>query len=227
MLLHFLGFDDCDEFEAAIATLFAGTPDVTWSSGAVEDVYPTVASRTGVAFVSPANCLLFMDGGIDAVYNEVMFPGVREVLKGHMTASHPDLVTASGRPYLPIASALMVRADAAAGAYLVAAPTMCVPEDVSDTRNAFHAFMAVLAVTQLQPDVHRVVCPGLCMGWGRMKATMAAEQIHDAYMAFRAGQMQVGAMGVRHDDHCFYRAHAPTVEQWDCSVIKILNFDDE
>lgn len=59
----------------------------------------------GAAFVSPSNSLLWMDGGIDAVYSD-MFPGVQRALQSRVQEHAPR--TAGGRWYLPVGCALLL-----------------------------------------------------------------------------------------------------------------------
>lgn len=147
--------------------------------------------RGGRIFVSPANSLGFMDGGIDAIYDQQMFPGCQQVIQ---RAIH-DLghLTRLGRPYLRVGSALWSLIDDG-GPYpsaLITAPTMFLPHDVSGTNNAYWAMLAVLELadrifTQSGSSLHTIVCPSLCCGWGRMPAAEAVRQMHLALTDFEA-----------------------------------------
>ena len=170
-------------FEAA----FAGIDGVTWTVGDV-----TAVPREGRAFVSPANGFLVMDGGVDEVYSGAMFPGVEAHAQARLGTLTPARTTSGGRPYLPVGSAIAVPCGGtAAGSvptYLVCAPTMFRPHDVSATRNAYHAFLAALCLAEkLMPlGVHTLVTTGLCCGYGRMPAERATAQMREAYDAFVA-----------------------------------------
>jgi hypothetical protein len=73
---------------------------------------------------------------------------------------------------------------------LISAPTMFLPQDVSQTRNAYWAMIAVLvAADKLPDDIHTVVVPSLCCGWGRMLPVVAANQMREAYDDFCAGRV--------------------------------------
>jgi O-acetyl-ADP-ribose deacetylase (regulator of RNase III) len=164
---------------------------------AVDEVLPytsvaDVPRTPGTAFVSPANALGFMDGGIDYVLSRVMFPGVEQRVKAAFASSGGT--TLLGRPYMPIGRAAVVSADADAGGEssgvrLVAAPTMWMPQDVRGTHNAYHAMYAALSAAAAAADpIHTLVTSGLCTGCGMMPAEQAVAQMRDAHVDFLAGR---------------------------------------
>jgi O-acetyl-ADP-ribose deacetylase (regulator of RNase III) len=163
------------------------------------DVRDVPVHNTG--FVSPANSLLFMDGGIDAAYS-FMFPGIqqrcKEIVKGL------DLRTSLGRHYLPVGSAII--APAGPSTYLVAAPTMFLPHDVSMTQNAYHAMMAALMafrkLRKIHPEINVLVCPLLCTGYGKMSVDIAIEQMRRAYYDFLESRFPTEVSHM-HLDHVF------------------------
>jgi O-acetyl-ADP-ribose deacetylase (regulator of RNase III) len=136
-------------------------------------------------FVSPANEIGFMDGGIDRVYNEEMFPKIEHLVKTKIKTV--DIKTTLGRYCLPVGSAIITTAIPETHTYLITAPTMFLPHDVSGTNNAYNAFMACLCVLKKfnNDNIHRLVSPGLCLGWGKMKPHVAAEQIINAIVDFK------------------------------------------
>ena len=143
-----------------------------------------VPRTRGTAFVSPANSLGFMDGGIDFVLSRVMFQGVEARVKASF-ARHGS-ISRLGRPFLPVGSATVVPAydDASLGVFLIAAPTMWLPQDVRGTRNAYHAMLAVLNAAAAHPEIRTVVVPGLCTRCGMMPADEAIAQMRDAHQTF-------------------------------------------
>lgn len=203
---------------SALREHFAKHDDVRITDGdGVELLYPTTASRVGVAFVSPANSLLFMDGGIDRIYSEVMFKGLQKRLKKCLREAAPSSKTILGRPYLPIASALLVPTSSL-GSFLISAPTMCFPQDVSSTHNAYHAFMAALCVSEGArktscPSIHTLVCPCMCTGWGCMPPLVAAKQMYMAYVDFKSGSHPLDSHIKTHASHCFFSAPEPLTDQ--------------
>lgn len=140
-------------------------------------------------FVSPANSLGFMDGGIDRVYRDSMFMGCETVVKslirdlGHVT----DL----GRPYLRVGSACWQWGEGQSA--LISAPTMFLPHDVSSTRNAYWAMIASLLaadkITSLNPGLSTLVVPTLCCGWGRMPVDKSLSQTFEAIRDWREGRV--------------------------------------
>jgi O-acetyl-ADP-ribose deacetylase (regulator of RNase III) len=139
--------------------------ELPWARATTGDIR-TLGTAASVAYVSPANGLGFMDGGVDFAYSRDMFPGVEAAVKAEIRrhALGHARVTRLGRPYQPVGSALAVPAAGPArppGAWLISAPTMFLPHDVSGTRNAYHAFMAALMLAR-KLGVDELVCPALC-----------------------------------------------------------------
>lgn len=164
---------------------------------AMEDVHPQVAIEfrfgnvrecpvDNSAFISPANSLGFMDGGIDAAYM-LMFDGVQSSVRHKIRSL--DIQTNLGRPYLPIGSAIYV--DVGETTILISAPTMFLPHNVADTNNAYHAFMAALCMYEKAlmkcPYITTMVCPALCTGYGGMEPSKAVEQMRKALVDFLEG----------------------------------------
>lgn len=143
----------------------------------------TAVPQEHAAFVSPANSLGFMDGGIDRPLRD-MFPGCESRLKAAIRQlGH---TTALGRHYLRVGSAYWQLVGPST--VLISAPTMFLPHDVSTTQNAYWAFHAVLAASlELPPTIQRLVVPTLCCGWGRMSAEESARQMRHAYDDFLRG----------------------------------------
>ena len=139
--------------------------------------------REGAAFVSPANSLGFMDGGIDAVLRD-MFVGCEDRLKQRIREL--GLLTGLGRPYLPVGSAHWQAVGP--NTVLISAPTMFLPHDVSATRNAYWAMMAALCAAA-DAQVGRLIVPSLCCGWGRMPVAKAAAQMREALDDWVAGSI--------------------------------------
>lgn len=147
-------------------------------------------------FVLPGTSIGFTNGGVDHVYSRVMFPGCERNIRDKIRSSGPK--TDLGQPYLPVGSAVVVRHPDHPNAvstngkrlpffdtFLIAAPTMFLPRDVSSTRNAYHAFTAVLKVFASSADIPSdapLICPALCCGYGRMDPRESARQMFRAYV---------------------------------------------
>jgi O-acetyl-ADP-ribose deacetylase (regulator of RNase III) len=138
------------------------------------------AAGNRTAFVSPANSLGFMDGGIDYVLSREMFPGVEAAVKA--AYAQQKHVTLLGRTYLPIGRAVVVETQVL-GVHLISAPTMWLPQDVRGTHNAYHAMYAILRAATESAIDHVILC-GLCTGYGKMDADTAVVQMKAAHDDF-------------------------------------------
>lgn len=143
----------------------------------------------GTAFVSPANSLGFMDGGVDLEYMR-MFPGIQERVQAAIR-DHGQ-TTFLGRAFLPIGSALVIPTSGKnEETFLVCAPTMFLPCDVSCTHNAYHAtYAATRACLEHGGVVSHLVIPGMATGIGRIPSTEAASQMWNAVLDALAAKPQ-------------------------------------
>lgn len=170
MKLHFISLNE--EWISQMRRLF---PDATFTCGDIQTI-----PRENTLFVSPANCLGFMDGGIDFVYSRKMFPGCEAVIKEKI--KDIGFLSLLGRPYLPIGSAFIVPVNKTTG--LACAPTMFLPHDVSKTRNAYLSFLAALLVFQKVGLYETLVVTSHCCGYGKMAEAESARQMRLAYDDF-------------------------------------------
>ena len=141
--------------------------------------------RENATFVSPANCLGFMDGGIDLVYSRKMFPGCEQTVR--QTIRDIGFHTLLGRPYLPIGSAFGIPVGETTN--LICAPTMFLPHDVSHTRNAYHSCLAALLCWKKMKSDTTLVFTSHCCGYGKMDEEESARQMRDAYDDFLSGRI--------------------------------------
>ena len=190
-------FMDIDTtFKAAIEEAFGGISGIVGRTGRIECV-----PRQDTAFVSPANSMCFMDGGLDHTLSRVMFPGCETAVKAMLLESHrryPGVgeVSLLGRPYLGLGSTISLRVIPEANTWLIVSPTMLLPQDVSRTNNAYTAMLAVLqACASHNRDNDRTpirfcVVPALCCGYGKMPTRESAAQCRRAYDNFVQNGMQ-------------------------------------
>src|SRR5262249_8252262 len=136
------------------------------------------------AIVSPANSFGIMDGGLDlALRNELGF-----AMQGRLQ----ELIVDRYHGELPVGCAEIVETGDPRWKYLVAAPTMRVPEPVPSTNNAYLAFRAIMtAVENFNRQqgcrvIDSLVCSGLCTGVGGMSAARCAGQMRLAYKTMLA-----------------------------------------
>ncbi len=131
------------------------------------------------ALVSPANSFGFMDGGLDLALSQRLGWHVEERVRARILDEHAG--------ELPVGLARGVQTGPGHFPFLVCAPTMRVPMDVSKTAHAHLAFRAILrAVREHNADPERhpirtVRCAGLGTGNGMMPPHLCARQMRHAY----------------------------------------------
>lgn len=139
----------------------------------IQDYHPT--RRT--YYVSPANSLCFMDGGIDYTLSRIIFPGIEPRLKA--IVDKLNITTLLERKYLPIGSSVVIDYDAKRS--MIAAPTMLLPQNVAKTKNAYYATMAILhnILVNRHEDINKIdiLMTSLCCGVGKMDEQESANQI--------------------------------------------------
>lgn len=136
-------------------------------------------------YVSPANSLCFMDGGIDYALSRIIFPDIEKTVK--KTVRELNIQNLLGRTYLPIGSSIIV--DYNEMKSLVVAPTMLLPQNVSKTENAYYATMAVLynVLVNKKEDINNVdiLLTSLCCGYGAMDEDESIKQILKAIQDYK------------------------------------------
>jgi O-acetyl-ADP-ribose deacetylase (regulator of RNase III) len=150
---------------------FRGIQDVDIRIG---DILESRADAT----VSPANSHGYMDGGIDLAYRAFFGLQIETRLQAHIRDFHDG--------ELPVGQAAVLETGHRAIPYLVSAPTMRVPSDVSDTVNAYLAFRAALLAVQRHntssgSQIRSLLSPALATGVGGMDCGRAARQMAAAY----------------------------------------------
>jgi O-acetyl-ADP-ribose deacetylase (regulator of RNase III) len=130
-------------------------------------------------YVSPANSLCFMDGGIDYALSRIVFPNIEPVVKKEV--QQYGKTTLLGRKYLPIGSSMIVPYNN--DKVLIVSPTMLLPQDVSSTENAYYATMAILynilILNRESLSEIDILFTSLCCGYGKMPITTSIEQIRN------------------------------------------------
>lgn len=153
---------------------FKGIDNVRISQGDIFDV-------TADAIVSPANSFGYMDGGIDLVYLRRFGWDLQTRLQTHIKDDHDG--------DLPVGQATIIETFDVSIPYLVSAPTMRIPMNVSGTINAYLAFRAAIRAVKLhnraapEAAIRTVVCPGLGTAIGRMPPDLSARQMAAAFGA--------------------------------------------
>lgn len=140
----------------------------------IQDYIPNPNKRT--YYISPANSLCFMDGGIDFALSRIIFPNIEIEVKN--IVKQLDHISIVGNPYLPIGSSIIIDKN---NKSLVVSPTMLLPQNVSNTKNAYYSTMAVLYNILVNrnekiEDID-ILFTSFCCGYGKMKEENSIEQI--------------------------------------------------
>lgn len=140
----------------------------------IQDYKPDSNKRT--YYVSPANSLCFMDGGIDYAISRIIFPNIELEVKN--IVKQLDITSVVGKPYLPIGSSIILNKGKKS---LVVSPTMLLPQDVSTTNNAYFSTMAILynILINNNQDLKDIdiIFTSLCCGYGKMNEDTSIQQI--------------------------------------------------
>ncbi len=182
--------DRWDELGAAWETVFAGDDAVDVRCG---DFFLSPAD----AMVSPANSFGIMDGGLDlAIRDRLGFEAEKRVQAAILENHFGEL---------PVGAAVIVPTDNADWPYLVAAPTMRIPESVPHTLNAYLAFRAALVAVwrfnrQSETKIRSLLVPGLATGIGGMSARRCAGQMKVAWSQLR-GKPRIPSYKTIHQVH--------------------------
>lgn len=153
----------------------------------------SLTKEKNTAFVSPANSYGDMNGGIDYVLAYKMFKQIQPIV--HDAIEKLGIQNATGEYYLPIGSTIIVPVSTnnIHNQYLISAPTMLTPQDISGTDNCYHAMYAILKVAYKynkycqengHPQISQVIVPGLGTGVGGIIPSVAAAQVFNAIDTF-------------------------------------------
>lgn len=152
------------------------------------------SGQENTGFVSAANALGILGGGVDAAINN-MFPLVQENITTIINDN--GYINIYGEGFIPIGSATIVPIcepeQNIHNQYLITAPTMLNPCNVSKTNNCYHALYATLRVVKKfneyqlknnKPEIETIICPGLGTGVGGIHEIDAARQFWRAIADF-------------------------------------------
>jgi len=136
-------------------------------------------------YVSPANSLCFMDGGIDKVLSREIFPNLEQMVKNELQKI--NFINKRGDHYLPIGSSLIINYDQQRS--IIFAPTMLLPQNVSETNNAYYATLAILYNILINrkedPKEIDILFTSLCCGVGCMNPITSITQIIKAFYDYK------------------------------------------
>jgi len=150
---------------------FPGLPDVFVTC---DNIFTLEAD----ALVSPANSFGRMDGGLDAQIVEFLGEDIESEVQQLIRDRHDG--------ELVVGQAEIIITQATQFPFLVVAPTMRVPQNVSRTVNAYLSFRAALRAVRAFNEEHgdiiqTLLVPGLGTDNGFMPPLRAARQMRAAY----------------------------------------------
>lgn len=154
----------------------------------VQDYIPREDTKN-VYYISPSNCLNFMDSGVDHTYSRIMFSGIETKIKKRIKSI--GFKTKLGRYYLPIGKAICTPTDeytpnGNGKCFMISSPTMLLPQDVSNTPNAYLCMMSVIQLLKKKKeefgitDQDELVITSFCCGYGKMDTRLSMDQINKA-----------------------------------------------
>ena len=157
----------------------------------IQDYKP---QRKTVFYVSPANSLGFMDGGIDKPLSTIMFSGVEKLVKQRFNIV--GKTNKIGQKYLPIGSSVIIKPIPEdifiphlkeRNCYLVSSPTMLMPQRVANTQNCYYATIATLYNIFINSGFRNceVVFTSMCCGYGYMSVKKSLDQFTRACADFQ------------------------------------------
>ncbi|HEU5099183.1 MAG TPA: macro domain-containing protein [Roseiflexaceae bacterium] len=179
-------------------TLCDRSPDMisAWRRYFSDDIGIKIANQNILtlnvdALAVPANSFGFTDGGVDmAISREVFDWRLQDRLHAQIEREHGG--------ELLVGQALVMPTGSGRFRYVVVAPTMRVPTDVSNTVNAYLAMRAILRTVEAHnramratpaDQIRALALPGLGTGTGGMPPERAAYQMWMAYRSVSMGDL--------------------------------------
>lgn len=146
---------------------FGGTSD------SVDIVCGDVFEHRCDAIVSPANSFGIMDGGLDGKLRDFFGCDIESNVRKKIDEDFGG--------ELPVGCAIVTETVRADFPFLITAPTMRVPANVSRTLNAYLAMKAALFAAGRHEHIKSIVIPGLCRLSGMMPPALVARQMRIAW----------------------------------------------
>ena len=135
--------------------------------------------RPADAIVSPANSFGIMDGGLDLAIRDQLGFSVQDRIQ--------SVIVEKYHGEMPVGCAEIVPTDDPRWRFLVAAPTMRVPEPLGQSLAPYIAFRAILVAVENwnrqagKRDIDSLVCCGLGSGIGKVQPARCAALMRAAY----------------------------------------------
>jgi len=124
--------------------------------------------------VSPANSFGYMDGGLDMAISRKLGWQVQEKLQKQIQEKYFG--------ELLVGQAELVETDFIDIPFCISAPTMRVPQILTDTVNVYLASKAVFSLLKNESRISTITISGMGTGIGRVSYDVCAKQMKQAYM---------------------------------------------
>jgi O-acetyl-ADP-ribose deacetylase (regulator of RNase III) len=142
-------------------------------------------------YVSPANSLGLMRGGIDGIYRK-MFPNIENDVRDEIRKlGHKN---GTGHFYLPVCSALLVNISGDCTIdklkncknYVICCPSMLLPgSNIEGTENVYYCYKSIMTLIKKLPfKVDNVIIPGIGTGIGGIAYEKCANEFYKALKDF-------------------------------------------
>jgi len=151
---------------------------------AIEVLSGEYFQKSADAIVSPANSFGIMDGGLDLAIRKELGLAIEQKVQ--------EVIVQKYHGELPVGCAEIVDTNDTRWKYLIAAPTMRIPEPIGFTINTYLAFRAILVAIENFNQAHGAavinscICPGLGTGVGGVSAATCARQMRAAYQTMKS-----------------------------------------
>jgi O-acetyl-ADP-ribose deacetylase (regulator of RNase III) len=123
--------------------------------------------------VSPANSFGFMDGGLDFQISEKIGWHLQDELQLQIIEKYDG--------ELLVGQAILMETKNENTPFIIAAPTMRVPEPIENSVNIYLATKAILRLLKQEPRIKTVSISGLGTGVGKVAYAVCAKQMKQAY----------------------------------------------
>jgi O-acetyl-ADP-ribose deacetylase (regulator of RNase III) len=140
----------------------------------------SIVNSSASVMIAADNSFGQMDGGVDGIMNTRLSAfDATERFQDRLKR----VLAAGWSGELPVGQAVVVETTHPQHTHLVYAPTMRVPQDCSETANAYLALRGALLACAKHPEISgTVVCtPLLCTGAGSMPVAKACRQMAEAF----------------------------------------------
>ena len=125
------------------------------------------------AVISPANSFGHMDGGLDGK--------LRDYFGMQIEINAQKKIRDDYHGELLVGQATVIESGNQKTPFIIVAPTMRVPSNVSDSINAYLAMRAILRTALAHKMINNIVVSGLCSLSGLMQPHIVARQMRAAY----------------------------------------------